>query len=181
MKKAIKIILIVIAVVIVIPLVVAIFVPKDYSVEREIIINKSRQEVFEYVKYLKNQNEYSKWARMDAGMETYFKGTDATVGFISGWKSNNPDVGKGEQEIKKITEGERIDYELRFIEPFESTEQTYMALETASDSITKVKWGFDGHMNYPMNLMLLFYDFEKMLSEDLDTGLSSLKIIMEQK
>jgi uncharacterized membrane protein len=179
MKKAIKIILIIIAVIIVIPLVVAIFVPKDYSVEREITIDKPQQDVFDYVKYLKNQNEYSKWATMDANMETYFKGTDASVGFVSGWVSKDPDVGKGEQEITKITGGERIDYELRFIEPFESTDQAYMALEAVSDNSTKVKWGINGRMNYPMNLLLLLYNFEKMISDDLDTGLSKLKIIME--
>lgn len=51
-------------------------------------------------------------------MEHYFDGEDGTVGFVSGWKSNSSDVGSGEQEITGTTEGERIDYELRFIEPF---------------------------------------------------------------
>jgi uncharacterized protein YndB with AHSA1/START domain len=180
MKKAIKIILTVVLVIIAIPLTVAIFVDKDYSMECEIIINKPKHEVFDYVKYLKNQNNYSKWAAIDPNMETYFRGTDAGVGFVSGWKSKHKDVGHGEQEIKKIVDGERIDYELRFIEPFESTEQGWMSLETVADSSTKVKWGFRGRMNYPMNVMLLLYDFEKMLSDDFNTGLSNLKNIMEK-
>ena len=59
--KILKKILIVIAIIIAIPLVVALFVKKDYAVEREIVINKPKQDVWEYVKYIKNQDYYSKW------------------------------------------------------------------------------------------------------------------------
>ncbi|MEX2593845.1 MAG: hypothetical protein WD426_13810 [Anditalea sp.] len=46
---------------------------------------------------------------------------------------------------------------------------------------TKVKWGFNGHMNYPMNLMFLFMDFEKMIDDDLETGLYNLKTALEKQ
>ena len=60
--KILKIILLVIAILIVIPLVVALFVAKEYAVERYVEINKPKSEVFDYVKYLKNQDNFSKWA-----------------------------------------------------------------------------------------------------------------------
>ena len=47
-------------------------------------------------------------------------GTDGTPGFVSAWNSTSNEVGEGEQEIKKITEGERVDTELRFKRPFET-------------------------------------------------------------
>ena len=119
--RILKIILIVILIIIAIPLLTALFIKKDYAVEREITINKPKQEVFDYIKYLKNQDHYSKWAMMDPDMKKTYRGTDATVGFVSAWESDKKDVGTGEQEIKKITEGERLDFELRFIKPFEST------------------------------------------------------------
>lgn len=175
LKKILFIILVLIA----IPLVVALFLPKDYSVEREIIINKPKQEVFEYVKYLKNQDNYSKWASMDPNMKKTYSGTDGTVGFVSAWESENDDVGSGEQEIIKIQEGERIDFELRFKEPFESTSPAFMITESVTENKTKVTWGFSGHMNYPMNIMMLFMDFEKMIGDDLESGLSNLKSEME--
>ena len=82
---------------------------------------------------------------------------------MSAWESDKKDVGTGEQEIKKITEGERLDFELRFIKPFESTEAAYMITEPVSENQTKVRWGFNGHMNYPSNLVILFMDFDKMI------------------
>lgn len=178
--KALKKILLVIVVLIAIVLILAAFTKKKYGVEREIVVNKPKQEVFDYIKHLKNQDNYSKWAMMDPAMKKTYTGTDGTVGFVSAWDSEKKDVGKGEQEIKKIAEGERVDFELRFYKPFESTEQAYMQTEAVSPASTKVKWGFDGHMNYPMNLMLLFMDFEKMIGDDLQTGLTNLKSNLEK-
>ena len=177
--KILKRILIVLAIIIAIPLVVALFVKKQYAVEREIEINKPVQQVFDYVKYLKNQDNYSVWASMDPNMEKSYQGTDGTVGFVSAWVSKEKNVGAGEQEIKNIVPGERIDYELRFKEPFESTENAYMSTESVSDSVTKVVWGFDGKMAYPMNLMLLFQSMDEMVGNDFATGLSNLKGILE--
>lgn len=179
--KIFLIILIAIVAIVVIILITALFVKKEYAVEREITINKSKQIVFDYVKYLKNQNNYSKWASMDPNMKKEFVGTDATVGFISAWESNNKNVGKGEQEIKNIQEGERIDYEIRFIKPFAGIANAYMITESIpGKEQTLVKWGFKSKMKYPMNLMLLFMDMNKMIGNDLETGLSNLKGILQK-
>lgn len=175
LKKA----LIVFGVLIAIPLIIALFVKKDYAVEREITINKSNTEVFEYVKHLKNQDNFSKWATMDPNMKKTYSGIDGTVGFVSAWESNNKEVGKGEQEIIKITEGERIDFELRFLEPFQAVEPAFMTTESLAENQTLVMWGFSGHMNYPMNLMFLFMDFETMIGNDLETGLKNLKQLLD--
>ena len=68
--KALKYILGFIAGIIILILIVAAVSPKDYAVEREVIINKPAAEVFNYVKYLKNQDNYSVWATMDPNMKT---------------------------------------------------------------------------------------------------------------
>ncbi len=179
--KIVKKVLLVIGGLIALFLIIALFVKKDYSVEREITINKAKQNVFDYIKFLKNQDNYSKWATMDPAMTKTYRGTDGEVGFVSAWDSKVEDVGTGEQEIKKITDGERLDFELRFIKPFESTEKAYMTTENVTEGQTKVKWGFNGHMNYPMNMMLMFMDFEKMIGDDLDTGLKNLKAVLEKE
>ena len=178
--KALKIIGLTLVGIIALALIAGLFVNGKYAVVREITINKPKQEVFDFVKYLKNQNKFSVWAKIDPSMKTEFRGEDATVGFVSAWDSKNQDAGKGEQKITKITEGERIDYELHFIEPFESTDFAFITTEAISENVTKVKWGFNGEMKYPMNLMMLFMNMEKMLAPDLENGLNNLKVILEQ-
>ncbi|MEJ7738431.1 MAG: SRPBCC family protein [Chitinophagaceae bacterium] len=176
--KTVKKVAIVVAAIIAIPLIIALFVKKEYAVEREVTINKPKQEVFNYVKYLKNQDNYSKWVRMDPDMKKDFKGTDGTVGFVYAWDGNK-EAGKGEQEIKNITEGERVDVEIRFVKPFEGLASAPIITEAVSDNQTKVKWGIKGESKYPVNFMNLFMD--NMLGKDLETSLAALKTILEKQ
>lgn len=152
----------------------------DYRVQREVIINKPKAEVFSYLKMLKNQNDWGPWAKKDPAMKQEFRGTDGTIGFTSHWSSDHDEVGEGEQEIKKITEGERIDTELRFIRPFESKSDAYMITESVTENQTKVKWGFSGSMPKPMNLMLLMMDMDKEVGKDFEEGLATLKSTLEK-
>lgn len=162
-------------------LIVAIFVRKEFHLSREITIAKPVKEVFGYLKMLKNQNNFSKWALVDPSMKKEYRGTDGTVGFISTWESPVKEVGKGEQEITAIREGERIDYRLRFQLPRKSEATAYMETKAASEGSTLVKWGFEGKMNYPFNLTLLFLDLDKLIGKDLEQGLTNLKPLLEKQ
>src|SRR5262245_44520639 len=95
-------ILFVIAGLIALVLIIALFSKKEYAVERQITIGKSRQKVFDYIRFLKNQEQYSKWVMMDPNVRRDYRGTDGTVGFVAAWDSDIKDVGKGEQEIKNL-------------------------------------------------------------------------------
>jgi hypothetical protein len=153
--------------------------PKDFKMERSIVINKSRAEVFDYIRSLKNQDNWSVWGQMDPNMKKEYSGTDCTVGFVSAWEGNKK-VGKGEQEIKKVTEGERMDFEIRFQKPFKVTNDSFIQLETVGNNQTKVRWGFTGKTAFPMNIFHLFMNMEKLIGKDFETGLSNLKNILEK-
>ena len=175
--KIVFLVLSILVAIVVILLIVAIFFKKDYLVVRKIIINRPKQEVFDYIKYLKNQAEWSKWETMDPNMKTSYSGTDGTVGFVYGWESKNRKVGTGTQEVRKIIDGERIDWDYLFV-GYPPT-QCYWATEAVSENVTQMEWGFEGRMKYPMNLMILFFD--KMVGNDLDKELVSLKTKIESK
>jgi len=149
----------------------------DFSTERSVEIEKPKEEVFDYIRHLRNQDEYSAWAAMDPNMTQEFRGTDGTVGFVSAWEGE--ETGKGEQEIVGIIEGERIDFKLRFFEPFESEADVYMITDSLSENRTRVTWGLESSMNRPMNLMLLFVNMEEAIGNDYDEGLAKLKEILE--
>ncbi|MBD1393459.1 SRPBCC family protein [Mucilaginibacter glaciei] len=170
----------VIATIVVLVLVIALFVPKAYNVQRNIIINKASQQVFDYVKFLRNQDHYSKWVMMDPNKRMSYKGTDGTVGYTAEWDSDMKQAGKGEQTITRIVEGERVDIRVVFIKPFAGIAETYISTEPAADaSTTMVVWNFDSKMAYPMNFMLLFMSMEKMLGKDMEESLANLKRNLE--
>jgi uncharacterized membrane protein len=173
--KIVLYVLLALVILIVILLIVAIFVKKDYAIEREIIINRPKQEVFDYIKYLKNQTEWGKWTTTDPNMKTTCLGTDGTVRFIFGWESDQKRVGKGTQEITKITNGECVEWE--FLCVGKPPTQCYWITETVSENATKMTWLFTGRMNYPMNLVTLF--FEKLIGDNLSRELANLKTVLE--
>lgn len=173
-------VLAIIAALIVLLLVIALFLKKEYSVTRDITISQPRQKVFDYIKYLRNQDNFSKWATMDPDMKKEYRGTDGTPGFVSAWDSEMKNVGKGEQEIVKVTDGERVDFSIHFIKPFDGLATAYMLTTAESENLTRVTWSFKAGMKYPMNLMLLFMNMEKMIGNDLQVGLGNLKSQLEK-
>ncbi|MBZ4037566.1 SRPBCC family protein [Flavobacterium sp. 17A] len=160
-------------------LIAAYFMPKEYAVEKEITINKPVDSVFTYIKSLKNQNEFSVWANTDPKMKVTYKGVDGTVGSISSWESDVKEVGVGEQEITKITENRRLDFALRFKKPMEDTAVGFMSTEPLSGNVTKVKWGVNGIIPYPTNIMLPMLKMDQMIGNDLQKGLENLKDKLE--
>ena len=85
------------------------------------------QEVYDYLKFLNNMKYYNKWVMADPNAKMTTKGTDGTVGFISAWDSENKQVGKGEEEIIKLVDGESIDFEIN--EEFLSEENEIHQIE----------------------------------------------------
>lgn len=173
------IILLALGLIVVLILVVASFSSNEYSIERAITINKPKHDVFGFIMLLKNQDLYNKWVMTDPGMKKEYRGIDGTVGFVYAWDSNNKQVGKGEQEIKNIVEDERLDCEVRFIKPFEGVAKVTMITEFATGNNTKLKWVFSGLRNYPMKIMHLVLNLQKMLAKDLETSLNNLKKVLE--
>ena len=168
---------IVLAIVIVI-IVLAIIAPKNYDVYRSISINKPLTEVFQYLKLLKNQDNWSPWAEKDPNMEKSFSGTDGEIGFISKWIGNK-EVGEGEQEITGIVENEVIHSQLRFLKPFKSTSDAYLKVNKDNNG-TKVTWGFSGKNKFPVSIMMLFMNMDKMVGKDFEYGLNKLQQILEK-
>ncbi|MDC6365020.1 SRPBCC family protein [Muricauda sp. AC10] len=160
-------------------LILALIAPKTYDVSRFIEIEKPKKDVFENLRFLKNQDAWSPWNKKDPDMDKKFTGTDGEVGATSYWNGNK-DVGEGEQEITKIVDGERIESELRFLKPWKSTSDAYLVTEEIAKDKTKVTWGFSGKNKFPFSIMMLFMNMDKAVGKDFEEGLSNLKELLEE-
>ncbi len=178
--KIIKKILLAIGILILLVLISALFIKKDYAVEKEIIINKPASEVYDYVRILRNQNAFSTFAKKDPNMKSVYTGKDGETGSVFAWEGNS-EVGSGEQKITKLTKDQRIDIEMHFINPFESYAPAYFTFESVSANQTKIKWGMNGKMAYPLNFMRIFFDMEEMIGKEYQISLQNLKSILEKE
>lgn len=173
--KILKKILFFIVALIALLLIVALFVPKTYTISVSETINKPKQEVFDYVKLIKNQENYSVWVLEDPKIKVQYSGTDGTVGAMSSWTSDV--MGVGEQKITKISPN-RIDVDLHFKEPMEGNHKAATILEAISPTQTKVTSEFYGNEPYPLNA--LSFIGKHMINDAEIKNLKNLKTILEK-
>jgi hypothetical protein len=170
-------ILLVLAGIVALLLIVALLIKKEHYVKREVIINVPKQEVFDFIKLLKNQDQFNKHAKADPDRKEEFSGTDGTVGFTISWNGNKK-VGEGQKEIMNIIDGKRIETEIRFVRPMTTSASIIMEIESLADNQTKVTWSNAGTLKYPINIFIPM--MEKHVAKDMDSSLSTLKSILEK-
>lgn len=171
--KILKNVLIAIVVLVAIVLIIAAILPKTFHAGSELIINRSSNEVFEYVKQIKKQGEYDNWSRQDPNILREYSGEDGTVGFTYTWKSDK--VGNGKQVITNIEEGKKVEIDL-FFDNSEEANKSFIAVDSIANNQSKVTWEIDGKIPFPFNIFTLFYD----MNEDFKQGLVNMKTNLEQ-
>ena len=176
MNAVITILLVIISIIVLL-LIIAFFLRRTHYVKREIIINAASQKVFDFLKLLKNQDQFNKWAKADPNRNWAYKGIDGTAGFIISW-SGNKKAGEGEKEIIKITQGQRIETQIRFIKPMATVADVIMETEALSDDQTKVTFINSGVLKYPMNIFIPLA--ERNFPKDMDASLATLKELLEK-
>jgi len=156
--------------------VLGLFARHNYHIERSLEIKAPRALVLEQVQYFKNFQKWSPWGSLDPHMKSSIEGEDGTVGAVYKW-SGNKDVGEGQQTIKSISP-ERVDMEVKFTKPWESSAPTFFKLEDMGEK-TKVSWGFDMYIGFPWNGLAMFTDVDAGVGKDYARGLDNLKKVCE--
>lgn len=160
-------------------LIIAIFVPKDYTVSVSQTVDKPKQVVLDYVKILKNQEQYSEWVKADPNNHPEIVGTDGTVGAVQKWNSKDDNVGEGQQTITTLTDDSML-VELKFIRPFKGEAKAANLFKALSDNQTQITSVFYGHADYPFNLMAVCMG-KKMIKDTQAKNLNNIKQILEKK
>jgi hypothetical protein len=176
--KILKRIGIVILILILLPFIVAIFIPRSYTVSVSETINQPKQVVYDYVRILNNQKNYSVWVMADPNLNPVITGTDGSVGAIQKWNSKVDDVGEGEQEITSLTP-DRMDLVLRFKRPFAGTSKAANIFKSITDNQTILTSEFYSNESYPMNLPSYIFG-RKMIEKSQIKNLQNIKHILEQ-
>ena len=149
-------------------LIIALFIPKTFKVERKIVINASPEAVFAQVNNFKNQEKWSPWIQADSTIVNTYTGPETGVGATNTWKSKK--MGNGTQTITESVPYSSIGAEIK-IDDFAPMYGRFTF--TPVEGGTEVMWSDSGSMSYPFNIMNLFT--EKMMAPDFEKGLANLK------
>ncbi|HMV79926.1 MAG TPA: SRPBCC family protein [Leptospiraceae bacterium] len=166
-------------------LILAVISPNDFILERTTVISKPKDKVFSELKFLKNHEKWNAWSKKDPKMKKEFKGTDGAPGFISSWESEHEEVGTAEQEILNITEGQKIETQIRFKKPFTANFMSYIILESSGENSTKVLLGMSDKMKFPMTVISFIVNVclgnQNKIISNMDESLKNLKTLLESE
>lgn len=178
--KVLKFIGIGLATLVVLLLVVALIVPKEFTYEKTISIYAPIDTVWASTSSLSGLDKWSPWNDHDPNMKKEMTGIDGTVGALQSWTSDVEGVGVGSQTIATIEKPTLFETKLDFMKPRESHGMAYIKL-VSNGKATKATWGMKGHLPYPFNTMILVMNINKMMGKDWDNGLDKLKKLSEKQ
>lgn len=152
---------------------------KDYDISRTVMINRPKAEVYAYIRQLQKQPLWMPWFLNDPKGVIKFKGEDGKEGAASYWKGYNKI--EGIQKITKVRDGKLLETQLLFLRPYKTLSLNYMAVKEVEPDRTKMVWGLKGAHRFPASVLMLFYGMDRAVGKDFETGLNSLKTILERK
>jgi carbon monoxide dehydrogenase subunit G len=172
--KALKIIGIILAAIIVIILAAVFMQPAKGHVEKSVTINAPASAIFPHMNDLKKFVVWSPWSKMDPTAKQTFEGAVAGVGAKMAW--DGPVTKTGSQWIVESVENERVKTGLAFGgEEGQSWSEFKLSPEGNG---TKVIWTFDGE-NKGFAGKAMWLVMNPMLGSQFEDGLKDLKTLVE--
>ncbi|MBX3043083.1 MAG: SRPBCC family protein [Candidatus Kapabacteria bacterium] len=168
--KYVKAILLIIVSMLILFLVVGIFMPDKYEIERSIIIDCPAEVVFWQAADLENFNKWNTWYEEEPSAYFPISGQPGE-GQSSEWKGDI--VGSGKLTNTSVKEFSRIEQELVFTEPFASEVFTWYDLKEINGK-TEISWGASGNLSYPIERYMKVM-IESGLNKSFNQGLANLK------
>jgi hypothetical protein len=106
-------------------------------------------------------------------MKRIFSGAASGKGAVYEWDSDGK-AGKGRMEITDAPAPSKVTIKLDFFKPFEAHNIAEFTLEPRGDT-TDLTWGMYGPSLYVAKVMGVFFNMDRMIGTDFETGLANLK------
>jgi len=151
--------------------------PDEFKVVRSATIAAPPATVFEHVNDFHKWEAWSPWAKLDPACNNTYSGAAAGKDAGFAWDGNKK-VGAGRMAITESQAAELIRINLEFLRPFKTNNTTEFTFRPQANQ-TLVAWTMTGKTNFVCKVFGLFMDGDKMMGKDFETGLASMKAIVE--
>ncbi len=155
---------------------VGLLLPGKIHVERSIVIHATPGAVFAFINDFRKFNLWSPWAKLDPATQYTFSGPDQGVGATMQWRSENRDVGSGQQQIMVSTPDQHLQTALNFGD-MGTAFATYDLVASGAD--TRVTWSFDQETGYNIVGRYFGLMMDRFIGPDYEQGLANLKTLVE--
>lgn len=156
-------------------LIIALFLPSHFHVERSVKIQKPISTVFETAIDINQRAEWDPWIELEPDAKIKVHITPEIIGSGYTWKGEI--IGEGKITIQEFVPNKLIKSKIKFIAP-QSMESDVIWTFTETDNISFVTWAFEGSLSYPIEKWSgLFMD--KFMGPQFEKGLSNFKKLVE--
>lgn len=150
--------------------------PDTIQVRRGINIKAPAARILPMIADFHRWSRWSPYEKRDPGMKRVFDGAASGRGAIYEWEGNRR-VGKGRMEILRASPS-KIVIKLDFAKPIERHNIAAFNLAERGP-YTHVAWSMSGRTRYIGKIMSVFFDMDKLIGQDFEAGLASLKNAVE--
>jgi carbon monoxide dehydrogenase subunit G len=152
--------------------------PDTFRVQSSTSIKAPPEKIFSLINDFRSWNAWSPYEKKDPAMKRTLSDVANGKGAVYEWEGDK-NVGKGRMEIIESSPPSRATIKLDFVKPFETHNIVEFTLEPKGDS-TNVTWAMDGPSPYIAKLMGVFFNMDRMIGKDFETGLGNLKTVAEK-
>ena len=156
-------------------LIIPLFLPGTFHMERSIVIEKPVDMVFQTAVDMNQRAKWDPWIEMEPNVEMNVTMTPEIIGSGYSWKGEI--IGEGKITIREFVPNELIKSEIEFISPRSSKSDVTWNFQKVDDG-TKITWAFEGSLSYPMEKWMGLF-MEKMMSTPFEKGLTNFKSLVE--
>lgn len=161
----------------VILLVMALFMPGRYHIERTAIITRPVTFVMERVADLNFYAQWNPWQKMEPNGKSEITGTPKMPGHSYSWEGKK--IGTGSLTLRRI-DSKHVHFDLEFVKPWKASASDDWLFEEWGNGETKVTWQNNGELPYPI-ARLISPMISKNLERQFIQGLKNLKSLCEGK
>jgi hypothetical protein len=151
--------------------------PNTFSVRRSIAINARPEKIAPYIDDFHKWTSWSPYEKKDPAMKRTYGGSERGKGAVYEWKGDSK-VGAGRIEITDASLS-RISMKLDFLKPLKAHDTAEFILKPEGKS-TNVTWIMQGPNLFIGKIMSVFFNMDKMIGRDFETGLQNLKSVAEK-
>lgn len=173
--KILRVLLLIFGVIMVSFLLIAIFLPSKSIVNREIIIDKPLEEVFNNAEDLNNFAQWNPWITYEKQLKTEVSSKSKGSGSKFSWDGDT--IGTGYLQRISIQKNKQIESDMVFLKPWEAKSKDIVRFESQGNK-TKVTWTNEMDLPYPIG-RYMGLAMDEMIGRDLTKGLESLKKFCE--
>jgi hypothetical protein len=173
--KILKIILMVIAGLILLFLIGALFFPSEYQVKETIAINASDSLVWAQISDFKNRHKWDPWSNIDPGATSTVSDPSNGVGAVYSWQGEK--IGSGTLTFLEVEKYRMIKSKLLFITPYEGEADVTWSMQSDGEAV-EVTWAVQGDLAYPVERYMASM-IDEQLHHSFAQGLNNLKEVCE--